>query len=315
MTATSKKRPADFDRIAPKAVRAARAADARPELRGGALWRAPQPGGARILMCAPDHFGVDYVINPWMEGQIGKARRSLARDQWRNLCRRLAETARIAFIAPAPGLPDMVFTANAGLAIGERVVISRFRDAERRPEEPLFRAWFERRGFAVAPWPEDVAFEGAGDALLDPARRLIWCGHGWRSSEAAPELIEKIFGLPTAPLRLVDPRFYHLDTCLCPLSGGWLMYYPRAFDARSRETIERLAPAKRRIEVNEADAAAFACNAVEAGGRVFMNGASEALRARLRAAGFAPVVTPLSEFLKAGGGAKCLTLNLAAADA
>lgn len=261
-------------------------------------------------MCAPEYFGVDYVINPWMENQVGKAIHALAREQWANLRRLLAREAEIALIAPEPGLPDMVFTANAGMVIGKTAVVSRFRTEERRPEERLFHAWFKHRGFAIAPWPEDTPFEGAGDALLDRAQPLIWCGYGLRSSAAAPSLLEHIFGRRTVGLRLVDPRFYHLDTCFCPLAGGWLMYYPPAFDADSQETIAMLAPPEKRIEVSEKDALAFACNAVEVNGRVFMNDASDALQGRLRAAGFKPTLTPLSEFIKAGGAAKCLTLNL-----
>ena len=101
-----------------------------------------------------------------------------------------------------------------------------------------------------------------------------------------------------------------MDTCLCPLAGGWLLYYPPAFDAASLVEIERRVPNEKRIAVNEADALQFACNAVDLDGRVVMNNASQELQARLRAAGFTPVLTPLSEFLKAGGTAKCLTLRL-----
>ncbi len=273
---------------------------------------APQgsANSARIFMCAPVHYCVDYSINPWMENQIGKADNALAIKQWENLARQLAKEAELAFVAPAPGLPDMVFAANAGLAIGKTVVVSHFATRERQPEERLFRAWFEREGFTVAPWPQDIMFEGAGDALLDHSRSLIWCGYGWRSSEAAGKLLERIFAWRTVSLRLVDPRYYHLDTCFCPLDGGWLVYYPPAFDASSRQTIAALVPAEKRIEVCEDDARSFACNAVDVNGRIFMNDASRALQHRLRAAGFEPTLTDLSEFIRAGGAAKCLTLKL-----
>jgi N-dimethylarginine dimethylaminohydrolase len=269
---------------------------------------------AQILMCAPDHFSVDYVINPWMENQIGRTDRRLAREQWDNLRSHLAANATLDFVAPADGLPDMAFTANAGLVIGRAAAVARFHAKERQPEERLFREWFEARGFTVASWPKDIAFEGAGDALPDRARHLIWCGHGWRSHALAAPTLAQIFDRETIGLRLVDPRFYHLDTCFCPLSGGWLLYYPAAFDEASREKIAARVPAELRIAVDEIDAMGFACNAVEAGGRIFMNACSPALRARLLKAGFLPVVTPLSEFLKAGGGAKCLTLEIEAAD-
>lgn len=279
-----------------------------------ALEQARLPGaaedGARLLLCAPDHFGVDYVINPWMEGHVGKADTKRARAQWKNFRRELQRVARLEHVPAAPGLPDMVFTANAGLVIDNKVVVTRFSAPERRGEEKLFHAFFAARGYEIADWPEPVPFEGAGDALLDRAQPLIWCGHGFRSNAAAPALLEDIFGRRALALRLVDPRFYHLDTCFCPLSDGWLLYYPKAFDDASLERVERHTDAEKRIAVGEADAIGFACNAVEAGRHVFMNRASDALKTRLREAGFTPIVTPLDEFVKAGGGAKCLTLEL-----
>lgn len=268
------------------------------------------PTGQQLLMCAPEYFDVDYVINPWMEDQVGKALHALAQEHWANLRRHLAREAEITLVAPEPGLPDMVFTANAGFILGKTAVVSRFSTKERQPEEPFFSAWFERCGFTIAPWPEDVPFEGAGDALLDRGQPLIWCGYGFRSSRKAPALLEDIFARCAVALRLIDPRFYHLDTCFCPLAGGWLMYYPPAFDARSQEAIAALVPPEKRIVVSEKDALLFACNAVDLNGRVFMNDASDECQAKLRAAGFEPVRTPLSEFIKAGGAAKCLTLKL-----
>lgn len=267
-------------------------------------------GGRRLLMCPPDHYGVDYVINPWMAAHVGGIDHTLAEKQWRNLRDRLAAVATLEFTPPRPGLPDMVFTANAGLAIGQKVVLSRFHFGERRDEELFFREWFEAHGFEIARWPADVSFEGAGDALLHRGDAFIWCGYGFRSSVEAAQLIEDIFDRETVPLRLVDPRFYHLDTCLCPLGDGRLMYYPPAFDAESQQKIATVVAPKDRLEVAEDDALAFACNAVEIGGRVFMNAAGEDLLSRLRAFGLAPELTALTEFLKAGGSAKCLTLSL-----
>ena len=272
--------------------------------------KTPRPQRPRILMCAPEHFRVDYVINPWMKDQIGRTDRTRARRQWEALRRRLAQHAELSFAPSAPGLPDMPFTANAGLVLDGVAAVSRFYARERRPEERLFRRWFDLNGYAIAPWPEDVAFEGAGDALPDHARGVIWCGHGWRTSRRAPPLLENIFGRRVVALRLVDPRFYHLDTCLCPLSDGWLLYYPAAFDEASLKTIRAVTPAERRIEASAPDATAFACNAVEIGRRVFLNSCSIALRRKLDVAGFTPAVTSLTEFLKAGGAAKCLTLEL-----
>ncbi|HXY58327.1 MAG TPA: arginine deiminase-related protein [Methylocystis sp.] len=264
----------------------------------------------RILMCAPDHYGVDYVINPWMAAHVGGINHARALSQWLNLRDLLAPLADLKFVAPHPGLPDMVFTANAGLVSTGKVILSRFHFGERRDEEGFFREWFEAHEFSIAPWPEDVSFEGAGDALADQGEEIIWCGFGFRSSEKAAALVGEIFGRETVALRLVDARFYHLDTCFCPLSGGQLMYFPPAFDDQSRKKIEEIVGPKKRLEVAADDALNFSCNAVEIAGHVFMNAASGDLQNRLRAMGYAPALTPLTEFLKAGGAAKCLTLRL-----
>jgi N-dimethylarginine dimethylaminohydrolase len=180
----------------------------------------------KILMCAPDHFGVDYVINPWMLGNRGRVNHALSVRQWNNLKDAVAAHAEITLIEPQPNLPDMVFTANAGMVLGNVAVASRFRYSARQGEERFFRQWFEHNGFPLAPWPEDIFFEGAGDALLDRGQPLVWCGFGFRSDETAPAAHERIFKRPVIGLRLVDPRFYHLDTCFCPLECGYLIYYP-----------------------------------------------------------------------------------------
>jgi len=263
-----------------------------------------------ILMCPPDHFEVAYVINPWMEGQFARTSATVAHTQWNTLREAIAQHATVVLAPPQRALPDIVFTANAGLVLGRKVIVSRFRSIERRGEEPHHRAWFSGAGFEILDWPEDVPFEGAGDALFDREQDILWVGHGFRSSPAVPDLLEKLLDRKTAPLNLVDARFYHLDTCFCPLAGGVLMYYPAAFDSKSQSLIEALVPAEKRIAVDEADALKFSCNAVDLETHVYMNDASEKLQVRLRRAGFTPVLTPLSEFMKAGGAAKCLTLKL-----
>jgi arginine dihydrolase len=263
-----------------------------------------------ILMCPPDHFEIAYVINPWMEGQFANTSDTLARQQWNALRQTIETRAKVVLEPPQRHLPDLVFTANAGLVLGNKVILSRFRSEERQGEEPHNRAWFAANGFEILDWPQDVPFEGAGDALFDRGQELLWVGHGFRSDKAVPALLKKLFGRYTAALNLVDPRFYHLDTCLCPLERGHLLYFPAAFDELSRALIEALVPEDKRIAVSESDALKFCCNAVDLSGHVIMNDASEDLQQRLRASGFVPVLISLSEFMKAGGAAKCLTLKL-----
>lgn len=268
----------------------------------------------RFLMCAPDHYEVDYVINPWMEGNIHKSSREAAAGQWEALRGLLEKEATVERIAPQAGLPDMVFTANAGLVLGKKFVLSRFLPRERQGEEPIFKKWFKKAGFEIFELPPDLPFEGAGDALLDQHRGCLWAGYGFRSELAAHPQLAQWLNIEVISLRLVDPRFYHLDTCFCPLEKGGLLYYPQAFDANSNKVIEQRVPPELRFTVSETDAVCFACNAVNAGRRIFLNQASTDLREKLAAAGFEAVETPLSEFMKAGGGAKCLTLRLTEAE-
>ena len=265
----------------------------------------------RLLLCAPDHFAVDYVINPWMAGHVHAADALRAAAQWRDLQALLATRADVALLPPAPGLPDLVFTANAGLVRGNDFLPSRFRHAERRGEEPLCIDWFRRTGLRIRPLPEPLCFEGAGDALFDRGRpALLWLGHGHRSDAAVAPELERMLDVEVVPLRLVDARFYHLDTCFCPLRDGRLLYYPPAFDDAAQVRIAARVPAHLRIAVGEADALAFACNAVDLDEAVVLNRASPDLRRALARLGYDTVETPLDEFLKSGGAAKCLTLRL-----
>ncbi|KOR35790.1 MULTISPECIES: bifunctional arginine dihydrolase/ornithine cyclodeaminase [Planktothricoides] len=263
----------------------------------------------RILMCPPHHYEVDYVINPWMEGNIHKSSRDRATEQWEGLYKVLKEHAIVDLVEPQQGWPDMVFTANAGVVLGQVAVVSRFFHKERQGEEPYFKDWFQKQGYTVYELPKDLPFEGAGDALLDRGGNWLWAGYGFRSELDSHSYLAKWLDIEVVSLQLVDERFYHLDTCFCPLTGGYLLYYPPAFDFYSNRIIEMRVPAEKRIAIQEADAVKFACNAVNIGHTVVMNQVSNDLKQQLAKVGFQVIETPLNEFIKAGGAAKCLTLR------
>lgn len=264
----------------------------------------------RFLMCPPNHYDVDYVINPWMEGNIHKSSRDRAVEQWQKLHHVLKERTIVDLVEPQVGWPDMVFTANAGLVLGNNVVLSRFLHKERQGEEPHFKKWFIDCGYTVHELPKELPFEGAGDALLDREGRWLWAGYGFRSELDSHPYIAKWLDIEVVSLRLMDERFYHLDTCFCPLTGGYLLYYPPAFDSYSNRLIEMRVSPEKRIAIEEADAINFACNAVNIDKVVVINKVSEGLKECLAEVGFEVVETPLTEFLKAGGAAKCLTLRV-----
>lgn len=264
----------------------------------------------RLLMCPPRYFGVNYAINPWMNDHVGYTAPE-AQRQWDRLTEtlRVAGEVEIVTVEAVPGLPDLVFTANAALISGKTALISRFKHPERQGEEPVFRDWFVEHGYQADTCGE-AFFEGAGDALFDRRRQMIYAGYGWRSDRAAMVELGVKLNIAVTALELVDPRFYHLDVALCPLGTGHVMAYLPAFSPVSQENLRRVLGPEFLIEVEAEDAVAFACNAVEVGNAVVLHSASTRLREKLGHAGYRVFSTELSEFLRAGGSAKCLTLKL-----
>ncbi len=256
------------------------------------------------LMCPPDYFAVEYAINPWMNpGEPIDT--VLAARQWRQLrdtFTRLGHTVRT--IDPVPGLPDMVFAANGATVIGGRVLGARFRHPQRAAEGDAYLSWFARNGYpAVAP---SSVNEGEGDIVF--AGRVILAGHGYRTDPAVSRELEALFGLPVVSLRLVDPRFYHLDTALCVLGAGTVACYPGAFDDASRAALASLFPTL--IEAKDEDAEVLGLNAVSDGRHVVLPAQAAGLAAQLADNGFEPVPVDVSEFRKSGGGPKCCTLEI-----
>jgi N-dimethylarginine dimethylaminohydrolase len=269
-----------------------------------------QKAKATFLMCSPKLYDVNYVINPWMAGNIHASSRARAAEQWQRLYEAVNKVAAVKLVEPQPGSPDMVFTANAGLEREGIVALSSFYHPERQGEEPHFRAWFLEAGYEVLQIPRDTPFEGEGDALFSSDRSRLWVGFGPRTAQSSHRYLSEVWDVEVTPLHLVDPRFYHLDTCFAPLEGGYAMYYPEAFDAASIKRIEAFYPVAKRILIREADAVRFACNAVNVGRTIILNEIGSELSGELNAIGFEVVQVALSEFLKAGGAAKCLVMKL-----
>ncbi len=261
---------------------------------------------ARILMCPPEYYGIEYEINPWMNRER-QADHALAVRQWtdlRDLLRSLGAT--IEELAPVNGLPDLVFTANAGMIFQNRVILSRFRHEQRQGEESVDAKWFSDHGFDVLTLPEDHFFEGAGDALF--CGETLFGGYHIRSDAGSQQTVASLIEKRVLPLELVDPYYYHLDTCFCPVAPNFVIWFPPAFDEYGQRVIRD--DIERRIEVAPEEARSFACNAVVVGSHVVTNTGCPNLHAQIRAAGLTPHETPLSEFVKSGGSAKCLTLRL-----
>jgi N-dimethylarginine dimethylaminohydrolase len=274
----------------------------------------------QFLMTDPGHFDVCYQINPWMDpaawsddrpGLLARARAGS------NALKRAiqAEGGTVSIVPAAPGLPDLVFPANAAIVLDGVVLLARFRHPERQGEEAVFSAVFEAlrdKGLVreIAELPQGIFQEGAGDCIWDATRQLFWAGYGPRSSAQSLTAIAKTFGQPVRALELASERFYHLDTCLCPLSGGEILYYPPAFTAAALRTLHDTVPADLLIEATDADATAFCVNAVNIDRTIIMAQPPADLRQRFAYRGYKVVPVDLSPFMLSGGAAYCMTLRL-----
>jgi N-dimethylarginine dimethylaminohydrolase len=260
----------------------------------------------KLLLCPPDHYSIDYEINPWMNRQRN-AERALAVAQWTRLRDTLQSLDCDIQLMPAPaGLPDAVFTANAGLVVGARFISSNFRHKERRGESAFFDAWFAQRDYEVLHLPPERFFEGEGDALF--CGDTLFCGYHFRSDVQSHRWLGELLRCQVISLELVDDHFYHLDTCFCPLPDGSAVWYPPAFDAYAQKAIRHHVAAL--VEVSKEEARCFACNAVVIGREVVLPEGCPRLCRALNERGYRCHPLTMSEFIKAGGACKCLTLFL-----
>lgn len=267
--------------------------------------------GRRILMCPPRHFGVLYEINPWMNREVTvEAEQALA--EWGRLAATLrAAGAEVVEMPARPEVPDLVFTANAGVVNGDQFVPSHFRHPERQPETDIDAAWFADHGWRVDRLPEHVDHEGAGDALpftRDGQPTVLLSGYSFRSDASAATELATLLRCPVRPIQLVDPRLYHLDLTFCPLDGRRAIIAPAGWDRYGCKVVEALVPEP--LVLSDEEALSFCANSVVVDGTVVMPTTPPRVGRQLEAWGFEVVECPVGEFLKAGGGCRCLTLAL-----
>ncbi|MFA6037034.1 MAG: arginine deiminase-related protein [Legionellales bacterium] len=261
----------------------------------------------KVLMCEPKHYSISYEINPWMK-MDNQVNGSLAYSQWKNLHDTIQNIAdEVHLVEPKTNLPDMVFTANAALIHKNLAYISNFRFNERKDESQHFNEWFLKQGFQTIFYDkkDDCFFEGAGDALF--MGDLLFYGHGFRSDKVFHENLNTLNPENVILCNLVDPYFYHLDTCFCPINDSFAIWYPPAFSPESQKAITA------KIElfaVPENEAKHFACNAVVLGKHVIIPADCPVTKKHLTDKGFTVHECDVSEFIKAGGACKCLTLLL-----
>ncbi|MCP2260386.1 N-Dimethylarginine dimethylaminohydrolase [Streptoalloteichus tenebrarius] len=282
-----------------------------PETGPGALAVTQErvPTRRRYLMCEPRFFTVEYVINPWMRpDQPVSTERAV--EQWTELKRTYERLGhQVETIEPQPGLPDMVFAANSGTVIDGRVLGARFRAEQRSAEAEHYRRWFLEHGYRSVVMPEKIN-EAEGDFAWTGG--LLLAGTGFRTDPGAHAEAQEVLGVPVVSLRLVDPRYYHLDVALFVLDDQserpLVAYYPEAFSAGSQRVLRRLFPDA--VIANDADAECLGLNGVSDGRNVVLPKEATHLAERIAERGFEPVLVDISELRKSGGGPKCCTMEL-----
>jgi N-dimethylarginine dimethylaminohydrolase len=268
------------------------------------------PRNRTFLMCPPDHFTVEYAINPWMDASV-PVDAALAVKQWellRTTLRDLGHTVHV--LDPVPGLPDMVYAANGAFSIDGTVYGARFRYPQRAAEALAHRDFYAASGWRFA-GPVHVN-EGEGDFAYLPGAYggVVLAGYGFRTEPAAHAEAQEVLGRPVVSLKLVDPAFYHLDTALAPLDDRTVAYYPGAFSTSAQRVLGQLFPDA--VLADRADAEAFGLNLVSDGRHVILNTEATAMADRVREAGYVPVPVELTELKRGGGSVKCAVAELRA---
>lgn len=274
----------------------------------------PLPTGA--LMVTPEHFTVEYVINPHMEGHVGNVDREKARREWNEVREAFVKSGvEVHDIKGEAGLPDMVFCANQSLPYvsptgGKEVMMSIMHADQRKNEVSFIEEWYRNNDYKIHHLDKSkiTDFEGMGDAIWHTGKRLIWGGYGFRSSLEAYRKINETFDVPVIGLELLNPDFYHLDTCFCMLNSDTALIYPAAFTSDGLALIRKLIPNS--IEANQYEAEElFACNATCPNGKdVVIQAGCTDVNAKLKAAGFIVHEVSTEEYLKSGGSVFCMKM-------
>lgn len=270
----------------------------------------PEPRTRTYLMCPPEHYVIEYAINPWMDAGT-PVDSQLALKQWDGLRNTLVDMGHTVHVVDAlAGLPDMVFAANGAFSVDGVVYGARFRYAQRTAEAAAHRAFYEARAEEwrfVAPRETN---EGDGDFAYLPKAYggLVLAGHGFRTEAVAHSEAQEALGRPVVSLRLVDPHLYHLDVALAALDDSNIVYYPGAFSAASQRVLRQLFPSA--VVADEIDALTFGLNLVSDGRHAVLNSDATALAGKLAAAGYVPVPVELGELKKGGGSVKCCVAEL-----
>jgi len=282
------------------------------------------PLAQSVAFVDPDHFQIVSSLNPHMldsSGQLNLIDRSLARKQWQELIevyRQLGMCVEI--LQSEPNCPDMVFCANQSLPFISRegrasVLLSHMASDCRHQEVVSIARQLQAKDYQVfdlgVPRTENTIFEGTGDALWVPGRRLLLGGYGFRTHADVYRLISEQLGVSIALFELRDPRFYHLDTCLSILNDKVALACREGFTEHGWQQLQQIFEQVIPAPFAEADSPGFATNAhCPDGHHVILQRGSSHTEAVLVEAGFEPLAVDTTEFIKSGGSVFCMKLML-----
>lgn len=264
---------------------------------------------SKILVCDPSYYEINYEINPWMNKSIN-AEKNRSFEQWALLIDKLKRLgADVVNVDPVENLPDMVFTANAGVLLSKSILLSNFKFKERQQEKQYFKKWFSNSEYRVIELPDGICFEGAGDCLVKD--NIVFMGYGFRTDKEAYNdiLWDGYFDLEcnAFKIKLIDPYFYHLDTCFCPLNKNQILLYPEAIDKNDLLSLRKRFDI---LAVPKDDAKNFACNAVLINDNIIIPKGCYETKDILTQNYYIVHELEMSEFIKAGGACKCLTMEI-----
>lgn len=278
----------------------------------------------KVLMCTPEHFSIVDVKNIYMQGQKGNINIDRANIQWdaiRNSYLALKNQKIIddvLVIDGIEGMEDMVFIANQSFPWvmwnGEKIAImSRMRHENRQNEIPYVEDFYKDHGYKIVELQSKYHFEGMGDMIAHPGKRLLYGGYGFRSERAAYDEIARIVDAPIITLELISEHHYHLDTCFLPLNHSEVLIAPDAFSPESLNIIRRMFEGVYEIPEEEA-IEGFACNAHMIYGTNKAQSAALVQRGNpvslniLQQSASQVLEIDTTEFIKSGGSVFCLKM-------
>jgi N-dimethylarginine dimethylaminohydrolase len=243
----------------------------------------------------------------------------------------LARTLSKAYVYTLPpitvSLPDIVFTANAGLALPRLaspcVLLPNMKYAQRKDELPYLHTMFQSLGIQTIPYLGKEPFEGQAELKWFHGGRKAVCGYGHRSTRKTftelDTFFKRLYGIRNAPELLILPLasedYYHLDIAMFEYAKDSLevnrcIVHERAFSTKSLQRLRAFLGYDNVMVLDTEDA--FCLNAIADGPHMITHKLTDpTLKRRLETwTGLRVLQVPTTEFEKSGGSVRCMVLDV-----